>query len=1484
MSVKNKLVERSIKGNNYLVPKNMLVAQIADDESYIETINTTKYGKGVTDENKSVFDSYSEGQLDRILAAPIGTNVEGVNVTEQIKKQVRLYNTSKKNKFGPKYKIYLLDTHFTKEGKLKKGLDTATLPWALPNQSMTGLRGESPPIPHYPPGSLLYVSPTAVVDEYQIEHVSVNTLCQFLETDGDNTNINDIAKSGYKVPGFLDNLFRPSTKYRVPETAIAPGGKKIEDCSEVINNFPYSDSDEKGAKLDEVLDFDTWCSKKGGKSALSGVNSNIQKIQDEVTKFQKGLKEGGDNPLRQLYDDVTQIQDDYEEKIKELKEKIQPFIERITDAISNLFLKLKTKVIRQSNVFFNLFKSKNPSAGRGRLSAWQDILSKAITCIFKLLISNLFGMVMKAIMSFINKIVNAVNCVVENFITQFMGQLIGQLSALLNGIFGPISNLLGKGINLLTSVSQLLADILSLINCEVEVCTINDGKTETKYWNMLTGGKPGKTSINLSDVFKAAEEVGEAWEAVTNVPEDISNYKFDISIGDTFDDVWQKCDPGPLFCGVPKVTFWGSGDGKGNGALGNAIINADGEIIGVDLQSSGEFTQQDYEDYVTGTTETYIDFDDECDNGHGGWGEVIIGPITGIGEVGVGTTGGVTGIITGLYDSSFDFEDVGTGSGLGVGITFRVTVNNTSTGDKFFIDSKQQRTLNLERGNTYILEQQDESNTGHPLRFSETKDNSGNDEYERGVTIDGIPGDIGAYSRLVVNNNTPDTLYYYCENHPKMGGIINIIGDDEEVVASASGRNATIEISAVNIKGGVIAFRNLVGGSGYNECSMNVVTVGGNGTRFTCDILKTYNTSISALAVNNKGSGYKVGDIVTITSKFAKKIKKPTGYGVQKVLIMESGYGYLPAPDGSQGGSNRTWAGRCQTTVKRANGDWDLPFDEGELITLSLGDCVRLPSKPVVCIDENFDTSQLPGSTIITDQYVPKDMSSFPLSIGFTQQSEEIITDFSKITLIDEKFNFQKVDSFGIGIVQAESLVPTGQYGIERIEGTDPRVRVQKWNEETQSYEHDYANSPLALWYFYADGEFIGRYIQNEVVQVPQFYRDGILYRIGERQFDFKFPDITSNQMPWVRAADILPANNWVLTTGWSPFLKNYGVYPSPADPTYSIIGNHSATWKVNTLFPGTYTLEMQADNIGTISWDGVELASTEAFSGHNKFVISDAYAGEEYGMNVHTITANIQNIPHQGRTAAEYTSITENPGAIAWVLRDPRGLVVKTSLDPFETQFEELSFSQYFNIKMYSVDQLKESIPQEEEWFGCVKDYNKAKLLGFSDCDIRNYLESNPDIQLDQCMKDKLNDPNWGNCSDIAVSLTAPGCPTDPCIAENTYPVIACLDDIFVDASGFGYDCCNDTVIIEPANGAEAVIEECDGGIQKIRVTRCGAGFTSLPEVRINTFTGYNSVLLPILKFHKPEEVDVPEGTSVLQVIDCVGHVGNSVRTKVNG
>ena len=64
------------------------------------------------------------------------------------------------------------------------------------------------------------------------------------------------------------------------------------------------------------------------------------------------------------------------------------------------------------------------------------------------------------------------------------------------------------------------------------------------------------------------------------------------------------------------------------------------------------------------------------------------------------------------------------------------------------------------------------------------------------------------------------------------------------------------------------------------------------------------------------------------------------------------------------------------------------------------------------------------------------------------------------------------------------------------------------------------------------------------------------------------------------------------------------------------------------------------------------------------------------------------------------------------------------------------------------------------------------------------------------------------------------------------------------------------------------------DGGIRSIRVTDCGSGFTELPEISINTETGYNAILKPIMKFHRPGEIDVPKGTSVIQVVDCVGKV----------
>ena len=92
------------------------------------------------------------------------------------------------------------------------------------------------------------------------------------------------------------------------------------------------------------------------------------------------------------------------------------------------------------------------------------------------------------------------------------------------------------------------------------------------------------------------------------------------------------------------------------------------------------------------------------------------------------------------------------------------------------IDYIRQPIVVLTKGKTYIFDQSDSSNSGHPLKFSTTADGThgGGTEYTTGVTYNGTPGSAGAYTQIVVTSTTP-TLYYYCENHSGMGNGTNVV-------------------------------------------------------------------------------------------------------------------------------------------------------------------------------------------------------------------------------------------------------------------------------------------------------------------------------------------------------------------------------------------------------------------------------------------------------------------------------------------------------------------------------------------------------------------------------------------------------------------------------------------------------------------------------------------------------------------------------------
>ena len=105
-------------------------------------------------------------------------------------------------------------------------------------------------------------------------------------------------------------------------------------------------------------------------------------------------------------------------------------------------------------------------------------------------------------------------------------------------------------------------------------------------------------------------------------------------------------------------------------------------------------------------------------------------------------------------------------------VEFAVTVANPGSGNRYYLDGEVSANIQIVPGVTYRFDQSDGSNSGHPLRFSVTKNgtHSSGSEYTTGVTTVGTPGSSGAYTQIVVNAATADNLYYYCTNHSQMGG------------------------------------------------------------------------------------------------------------------------------------------------------------------------------------------------------------------------------------------------------------------------------------------------------------------------------------------------------------------------------------------------------------------------------------------------------------------------------------------------------------------------------------------------------------------------------------------------------------------------------------------------------------------------------------------------------------------------------------------
>ena len=142
---------------------------------------------------------------------------------------------------------------------------------------------------------------------------------------------------------------------------------------------------------------------------------------------------------------------------------------------------------------------------------------------------------------------------------------------------------------------------------------------------------------------------------------------------------------------------------------------------------------------------------------------------------------------------------------------------------------------------------------------------------------------------------------------------------------------------------------------------------------------------------------------------------------------------------------------------------------------------------------------------------------------------------------------------------------------------------------------------------------------------------------------------------------------------------------------------------------------------------------------------------------------------------------------------------------------------------------------------------------------------------------------------------------PTD----EESYPIDVIIDEIVIIDPGQNYTPGDPIVLIPPAedtsgqipttpgqipvtpgeynppnNGVDAEVGEVDnnGGIKTIITRNTGSSFTSYPNIRIKSNSGFNAKLAPKFSFRRltPDEFELKQqvGQKVISVIDCVGKI----------
>ena len=229
---------------------------------------------------------------------------------------------------------------------------------------------------------------------------------------------------------------------------------------------------------------------------------------------------------------------------------------------------------------------------------------------------------------------------------------------------------------------------------------------------------------------------------------------------------------------------------------------------------------------------------------------------------------GATTLVTNITNTGSGYTD-GTYNDISLrnvaAATYTVTViSNPGTpppDNVYQINGSTQLALSLTRGNTYIFDQSDASNAGHPIDFSDSGGLLLSSDYYT-IYRYGLEGNPGAFVELTIQPDAPiETIQYICQVHSGMGG-------NASVGAGTAGNHGLNALANLTFASGALTTVDFSSsGTAYkvgDELYAITDTVGGTGGGLVIEITGiTYAGPVTSVTVVQSGQDYLFGETLS---------------------------------------------------------------------------------------------------------------------------------------------------------------------------------------------------------------------------------------------------------------------------------------------------------------------------------------------------------------------------------------------------------------------------------------------------------------------------------------------------------------------------------------------------------------------------------------------------------------------------------------------